>query len=343
MFIDDLQWGDRDSAALLADLLRPPDPPALLLIGSCRREDTGPSRWFAKLLGSPGSAGCLTDLRELAVDELAREEALTLARRLSSHGFDDGMVEEVATAVARESEGNPFFIGELVRHAHLDSTRFDPDSRRCQVGLADVLAERLRELSTEAHRLLMTVAVFGRPIGEAVACRAADVGESGRAALGQLRACRLIRNSDVEGKPDLFEIYHERIREALVALLHASELRAHHLGLAHVLEAENYPDPEVLAVHFAEAERPVEASGYSARAGDQAIASAGLRPRGGAVPHGPRAGRLGVRRFERGTGSGSAMRWPTPVAGQRQPANTWPPRINRPSRSTSGVVRPSST
>ena len=271
MFIDDLQWGDRDSEALLTDLLGPPDPPCLLLIGSCRREDRAANRWLSSLQESSEAAGSPTELRELAVDELTREQALTLARNLSNQGSDEAILEEVVTAVARESGGNPFFIGELARHTHLYSTRFDPDSRRCQVGLADVLAEQLRDLSTEARGLLTTVAVFARPIGEAVACRAAGVGETGRAALGRLRACRLIRNSDVEGTPDLFEIYHERTREALVASIQASELKAHHLSLARALESEDYPDPEVLAVHFEAAGHPREASDYAARAGDQAM------------------------------------------------------------------------
>src|SRR2546425_6969668 len=71
IYIDDLQWADADSTFLLEDLLRPPDAPKLLLIGSFRTEDTEDKLFLKRLLQGTGTDTC----REVFVGPLPRGEA----------------------------------------------------------------------------------------------------------------------------------------------------------------------------------------------------------------------------------------------------------------------------
>src|SRR5262249_17055377 len=80
--LDDLQWGDIDSALLLAELLRPPAPPPLLLLACYRSEDTQRSPFLQAFLRTQEQAEQGAVHRELAVEALSAVESVELALAL---------------------------------------------------------------------------------------------------------------------------------------------------------------------------------------------------------------------------------------------------------------------
>src|SRR5262249_27895029 len=149
VYIDDLQWGDADSAALLADLMRPPDPPPLLLLCCYRSEDAETSPLLRELLVDDATGG--VDVRSISVGPLASAEARDLAMNLL--GRDAPVTRALAERVARESGGSPFFVDELVRHLQAGEELEARTSAERGVSLEAGLRARLLLLPPHARRL----------------------------------------------------------------------------------------------------------------------------------------------------------------------------------------------
>ncbi len=278
LVIDDMQWGDIDSAALLLDLLRPPDPPALLLLVCYRSEEVYRSEALRVLLGTresdaealrgswDGSGSGFhhadADLVELAIDALGRDEAEELA--LARLGKDTPASRELAAAIARESRGNPFFVDELVRYVQAGVATEMTDLR-----LEDVMCARFDQLGPDARRLLEIVALAARPLPQSVARAAAELRGDKDTALAVLRAGHLVRTTGTRGG-DRIETYHDRIRETVVAAMPADTIRERHQRLARALEASDRADPESLAIHLHGAGDVVRGSEFAVQAAQQA-------------------------------------------------------------------------
>jgi predicted ATPase len=258
--IDDLQWGDVDSAALLTDLLRPPDAPRLLLLVAYRSEYVESSACLRALTAADAAAG-----GRLALDPLTPEETQALARALLGEG-EGPAAESRVDWVVRESGGSAFFIYELVRHLQAGMTRAAAEG----VGLDEVLWRRVQRLPAEARRLLEVVAVAGRPVRLREVQEAAGLGAVPPQVVLALRSGHLVRTTGPHLDDDI-EAFHDRIRESVVAHLPPAARRDHHAGLAAALEASGHADPEALAVHCHESGRPAEASRHYAAAAAQAV------------------------------------------------------------------------
>jgi serine/threonine protein kinase len=268
LFIDDLQWGDRDSAGPILELLRPPDPPALMLIGAYRSDEALNSHLLQALLRVRPIAGSAT-VEEVEVGEIEPAEARELAAALL--GTDHPEAGVSPEEIARESRGNPFFIDELVRHARAGEALVDmtgSEGAGRGVRLEQVIRARLHRLPEAARRLLEVIAVAGRPLDRDVARRAAGL-ENEEPFLGLLRANHLLRGSG-SGEDEKIETYHDRIRETVAAGLSGPVLAEIHQNLALALEGSRYTDAEALALHYQGAGSPERAAHYAAEAAAQA-------------------------------------------------------------------------
>ena len=252
--IDDLQWSDLDSTALLQSLLAPPHPPRLLFLGSYRSESAESSAVLAGLLRH--DAGELS----LHVGQLSDDEARALARsRLGS-----GAAAEAIEIIVREARGVPLFLEQLA-HA-VDE---DGGARGGELSFDAVLKRRLSALEPTGRQLLEHIVVGGQPLPQAAIVDAAGVpAEQALRDLSMLRAQQWVRGAGV-GKDDTIEPFHDRIRESILEGMTAEQLSARHLALARALEPLAI-DPEILAVHWSGCGDYQQATRYARMAADRA-------------------------------------------------------------------------
>ena len=268
VWIDDLQWGDADSAALLLDLLDPAledegraetsGAPTMLLIASYRTEDAATIELVRVLRERLARGEIGSDVRELMIGPLVHREARALARVLLAGHPEGGTAEQIAA----ESGGSPLFVHELARHVR---TR-DPSAVATPglVSLHQVLTARLERLAPDARRLLESIAVAGRPLAQSTVFYAANV-DNGAQLIASLRPEHLVRTRAALDRLDGdggvsstrpwhaehadVECFHDRIRETVVTSLSAEDTAERHAGLADALEAEGGEDIDALYVH----------------------------------------------------------------------------------------------
>ncbi|HVK77973.1 MAG TPA: protein kinase [Kofleriaceae bacterium] len=259
VLIDDLQWADADSMALLEEVLRPPGP-RLLLVATRR----GPADGAVPLDG--------IELRRIHLDPLAADDARALALR---HLAEAGPARAtLAEAVARESSGHPLFIAELAQHLAADAAQAAAAPGEpvgpTQLRLDEALRQRIGRLEEPTRRLLELIALAGVPLPQVLLADIAGLSYGDLAArVAALRAGRLLSTSGPR-PGDHVEPYHDRISEALRAALPAERAREWHGRLARALEPLPETSPELLSMHLAGAGELQRAAEHAARAAQQA-------------------------------------------------------------------------
>jgi eukaryotic-like serine/threonine-protein kinase len=248
MVIDDVQWGDVDSAPILEGLIAPPDAPSLLLVLVYRSEDEEASPLLRALRTRRERLGEVAKPIEITIEPLEPSEARALAASLL--GPDDTR----ADAIAAESKGVPFLIQELALMI-----------RDGVASIGTAVASRLNALPPEERTVIDLIALAAKPIARETLLAASELDPATlEQATARLMTSRLVRRIASSAR---FECYHDRIREVVVGALSIDHRRNLHARLAAALSSNSIIDHEALVVHC-------EGAGESVRAGEHALAAA---------------------------------------------------------------------
>jgi tetratricopeptide (TPR) repeat protein len=256
LVVDDLQWGDAESALALQELLRQPGQPSALIIATFRTDDIAQDAFIHSLVESSRRGDGSVDVREIELGPLSDDASRGLAERLlappsgSRANIDD---------IVRESRGVPFLVGLLSRYVSCGPG----GASGAGITVDDVIASALSNLPDGCRDLLEAVTVAGRPIDTMVVGEAAGVPGNERRLAGALQGAYLVRPA---GSAATVEPYHDRVREAVVRAISAPRLGAIHLSLARAMEARGTDEPETLSEHYLEGGERGLAAIHAARA-----------------------------------------------------------------------------
>ncbi|MGH3775153.1 MAG: ATP-binding protein [Pseudonocardiaceae bacterium] len=276
--LDDLHWATQPTLLLLRHVVRATSAAHLLVVGIYRHTERDPAHSMANLMADlrrdPG-------MERLAVGGLDEDEVMALLTAIGRSLGENA--QGLARAIRAHTEGNPFFVGELVRHA-VESGNLGRDSNGglehlgIPEGVHEVVLRRLGRLSEAANQTLVTAAVVGAEFDLAVVAVVTGLGEDAVAeALEQAMAAGLVK--ELAGITMRFRFRHQLVRASLYSSLSAARRLRLHRRVGQALEAlyrsrldDHLP---ALAHHFALAATDGEAAtavGYTWRAGDRALA-----------------------------------------------------------------------
>ena len=268
LIVDDLQWAGRPTLQLLRHVVGSLTDSAVLILGAFRDTEVDRSHPLAELLADLHR---VSGADRLALGGLSLDGVLALVVPEASAAPDE-RARELAAAVHRETNGNPLFAQELIRHliqGGEDMTEPLPASVR------SLAAGRLERLSADARRVLSIASVIGDEIDVAVLAEVAGFDEDRFfSALDAATSAGIVRE---ESRPRAHVAFvHTVVRATLYDELDQDErARLHHLvgesWERHFGERAEGHLP-MLAHHFVMAGvDQARAADYAMRAGDQAV------------------------------------------------------------------------
>jgi dienelactone hydrolase len=302
LLLDDLHWADPSSLELLHDIAVYTREIPLLIVGAYREVELERAHPLNRLLVE-------LNRQRVVTRERLRRFAAPDTHALLSALLGGDAPGDLAALIQEETEGNPFFIEEIVNglieeerllwNEHDAVYRLAPGVTTARLaaeipqGIKAAIGARLDHLSEEAQHVLSLAAVIGRRFSSDLLVRLASnhglTEEDVERALHEARAARFIGTIEqregleavkgysagsLEGEADL-TFDHPLLHQVAYGELDRRRRRRLHAEVGYLLEDMNRGreslHSERLAYHFLESDDDPKAIHYAIRAGDKIL------------------------------------------------------------------------
>ena len=277
LLIEDAHWSDGGTLALLRHVVRrvTRTPMRLMCVLTYREVELAEARALNDFLVEISREPLVTRVK---LSRLASEQT----RELLEVMFQDQISDEFLFGIYRETEGNPFFIEEVVKALIEEGKLYREEGRWQRVAMSEmrvpqsvriVIEARLSKLPEADREILRLAAILGRRFDFETLKAAGDSSEE-ILVNGLERAERAQLISEVaRSAGGTFSFAHALIPATLEEGLSGLRRRRLHRRVAEVMESQQSQDFAGLATHYSAAADDEKARQYFLRAGDQAFAA----------------------------------------------------------------------
>jgi DNA-binding SARP family transcriptional activator len=286
LVFDDLQWADKASLQLLRHVMVDSRPKRVLVVGIFRGSELTSSHPLLDTLAALYRQQGVSRLELRGLDD---EGVVALLENVAGHSLDEAGIG-LAHAVYRETDGNPFFVTEVLRHLsdtgaiHQDVvgrwvSGDSPRALSLPESVRVVIGARLGRLGPTAERALSLAAVLGRDFDLDILVEATGTPESQLLdLLDQAAAASIV--DEMADSPGRYSFTHALIQRTIVEELGPTRRTVAHRRIAEALESlcGGRPGARIgeLARHWVATVQPrdlTKAIDYSRLAGEAALAS----------------------------------------------------------------------